>query len=498
MQLKVKHGRLQEEVSDLIVVNLFEGVMSPGGATGAVDAALKGMLRDVLTSGDFKGQLNSTMLFYPRGLIGAKRVLLVGLGKAEKFGLDPARQAAATAAKKARELGVTDFSTVVHGAGIGGLNVQDAAQAVAEGTLLGLYRFWEFKRPDENHHEIQQVNIVEADLDKVEQIKEGVRIGQAIAEGQMLARDLSNKPGNVATPTYLADSARKLGEQYNMQVNVLDVDECKAMGMGMFSAVAQGSDEPAKFIVMEYNAGREDLDTVVLIGKGITFDSGGITIKGGEGMQDMKHDMSGAAAVIGAMQAVGALQPPLHVVGIVPATENLPSGKAFKPGDILRAMNGKTIEILSTDAEGRLVLGDALCYAARYQPKGVIDMATLTGSCVVALGKVAAGLMANDQALADQLKAAADQTGEKVWQLPLWDEYNELIKSTYADMKNTGGRQGGAITAAAILKNFVDGFPWVHLDIAGTAWGDDEKGYHSKGATGYGVRLCVEVLRSWK
>ncbi len=496
MHLTVKHGRIQDEPSDLIVVNLFEGVMAPGGATGAVDSALDGMIADVLTSGDFKGKLNGTLVVYPRGLIGAKRVLLVGLGKSEKFGLDQARQAAATTAKKARELGAKDFSTIVHGAGIGGLAVQDAAQALAEGTLLGLYVFNEFKRPDDNAREVESVNVVEADPSKLDDVKEGVRVGQIIAEGQMRARDLSNKPGNAATPSYLAEVARQIGEQYHMQVSVIDFDEAKQMGMGMFAGVAQGSNEPAKFIVMDYNAGKENLDTLVLVGKGITFDSGGISIKPTEGMWDMKHDMSGGAAVIGAMQAVGALQLPLHVVGIVPATENLLSGTSFKPGDILRALNGKTIEIHSTDAEGRLVLGDALCYASRYQPKGVIDMATLTGACVVALGKHAAGLLTNDESLAEKVKAAGAKSGEKVWELPLWDEYSEQIKSTFADMKNTGGRPGGAITAAAIMKNFVD-YPWVHLDIAGTAWGDDDKGYHTKGATGFGVRLCVEVLRSW-
>ncbi|TMC59812.1 MAG: leucyl aminopeptidase [Chloroflexi bacterium] len=497
MQLDVKHGRIQDEPADLIVVNLLEGVMLPGGATGALDSTLKGMIGDVLASGDFKGKPNSTLVFYPRGLIAAKRVLLVGLGKADKFGIDQARQAAATAAKKARELGAHNFATIVHGAGIGMLPVRDAAQALAEGTLLGLYRFDEFKRADESVHAVESVSVVEADPAKLDDVKEGVRTGQIIAEGQILARDLSNKPGNAATPSFLADVARSIGERYQMQVDVLGLEQARAMGMGLFAGVAQGSNEPARFIVMDYNAGKEGVGTLVLIGKGITFDSGGLSIKPTEGMWDMKHDMSGGAAVLGAMQAVGALQLPLHVVGIVPATENLPSSKAFKPGDILRALNGKTVEIHSTDAEGRLVLGDALCYASRYQPQGVIDMATLTGACVVALGKHAAGLLSNDDALAEKVKAAGQKTGERVWQLPLWDDYAEQIKSTFADMKNTGGRPAGAITAAAIMKNFVD-YPWVHLDIAGTAWGDDDKGYNTKGASGFGVRLCVEVLRSWQ
>ena len=498
MQLNVKHGRIQDETADLIVVNLFEGVVSPGGATGAVDAAAGGMIAEVLAGGDFKGRLNTTQVLYSRGKLPAKRVLLVGLGKREKFGLDQVRQVSATAAKKARELGVREYSTIVHGAGIGELPSADAAQAVAEGTLLGLYRFMDHKRPDSEGHEVSQVNILAFDQAQAAAIAEAVRTGEAIAGGQILARNLSNQPGNVGTPSYLAAQAQQIGERHKLKVSALSFEECKALGMGMFCGVAQGSLEPAKFIIMEHNAGRTELDTLVLIGKGITFDSGGISIKPTDGMWDMKHDMSGGAATIGAMQAVGALNLPLHVVGIVPATENLLSGTAFKPGDILRAMNGKTIEIQSTDAEGRLVLGDALCYAKRFNPKGVIDMATLTGACVVALGKIAAGLLSNNQPLAERVKAAAEKSGEKVWQLPLWDEYNDLIKSTFADMKNTGGRGGGAITAAAIMQNFVDDYPWVHLDIAGMAYGDDEQGYHSKGASGYGVRLCVELLRSWK
>ncbi|MBI3733204.1 MAG: leucyl aminopeptidase, partial [Chloroflexi bacterium] len=407
MKLNVRLGQIQNEASDLIVVNLFEGVTMPGGATGAVDAALQGMIADVLASGDFKGRLNATTVFYPRGAIQAKRVLLVGLGKAEKFGLDQARQVAATAAKKARELGAKTYATIVHGAGIGGLAVQDAAQALAEGTLLGLYQYKEYKKADDNGGEVGGVTIVEYDAAKLDDIQEGVRVGRAIAEGQMVARDLSNKPGNAATPAFLADTARQIGQEHDIQVTALSFAECKAMGMGMFSGVAQGSNEPSQFIVMDYNGGGPGADTVVLVGKGITFDSGGISIKPTDGMWDMKHDMSGGAAVIGAMQAVGALGLPLHVVGIVPATENMLSGTAFKPGDILRAMNGKTIEIQSTDAEGRLVLGDALCYAARFKPQAVIDMATLTGACMIALGKHAAGLLSNDQPLADKLKAAA-------------------------------------------------------------------------------------------
>lgn len=498
MRISVKHGFIQEEPAEAVVVNLFEGVAEPGGATGALDRALDGMIRDLIAAGDFKGKLNETAVLYPRGAIPAQRVLIVGLGKEEKFDLDKVRQAAGTAAKRLRDLGVKSFATIVHGLS-GEVSVETAAQAVVEGSVLALYQFREHKHlePEEEAKEVEEITLLEADKARVPQVEEGARVGQIVAEAACLARDLGNQPGNVATPTMLAETAQKLAREHGLRCQVLDRAQIEELGMGAFLSVARGSQEPPKFIVLEHNADREDLQTIVLAGKGITFDSGGISIKPGKKMGEMKFDMSGGAAVLGALQAVARLDLPLHVVGLVPATENLPSGTATKPGDIVRALSGKTIEVISTDAEGRMILADALAYAQRYQPAAVIDLATLTGACVVALGRHATGLIGNNPDLVARLKEAGQASGERVWELPLWEEYHEQIKSDVADMKNVGGRPAGAITAAALLSKFAEGYPWAHLDIAGTAWTDEDKPYIPKGGTGVGVRLLVELLRNW-
>ncbi len=498
MNITVKQGFAQQEPAEALVVNLFKDVTRPGGATGAVDRATDGMISELIQGGDFRGQLKEVAVLYPRGVIPAKRVIVVGLGEAEKFDLEKVRQAAAVAAKHARQLGVKSLTTIVHGGGIGGLEIDAAAQAVVEGTVLALYRFTEHKEPDpEERPQIEALTLLEADDGKVPQVEAGARAGEIIGQAACLARDLANQPANVATPTMLADTARRIAEEHGLQCQVLDEEEARALGMGSFLSVARGSQEPPRFIILEHNADRDDLATIVLAGKGITFDSGGISIKPGDKMHYMKFDMSGGAAVLGTMQAVAALDLPLHVVGLIPATENLPSGTATKPGDIVRAMSGKTIEIVNTDAEGRLILADALTFAERYKPAGVIDLATLTGACVVALGHHASGLMGNDENFIERIKAAGEASGERVWQLPLWEPYQEQIKSDVADMKNVGGRPGGSITAAALLSKFAESYPWAHLDIAGTAWTEEGKPYTPKGGTGVGVRLLVELLRNW-
>jgi leucyl aminopeptidase len=541
MHIHVKQGFIQHEPAEAVVVNLFEGVIQPGGATGAVDRATDGLISDLIAGGDFKGKLNEVAVLYPRGGdatsrgaragvdqiqqrevapgVAARRIILVGLGKADEFNLDKARQAAGTAAKKANELGLTSLVTIVHGAGAAGLAPASAAQATVEGSLLALYRFDRLKQPkdDADRLRVESITVLEADAGRLPAVEAGARAGQITAEATMLARDLQNWPGNYATPTFLADTARRVAEETGMQCTVLEREDMKELGMGALLGVAQGSQEPPKFIVLEHNAGRDDpsglspsepalngvkgrsLPTVVLVGKGITFDSGGINIKPGEKMEEMKFDMSGGAAVIGAMQAVGRLDLPLRVIGLVPATENLPGGTAYKPGDVVRAMNGKTIEIISTDAEGRMILADALCYAQQYKPAAVVDLATLTGGCVVALGQHISGLFTNNPDLAAKVKVAAEVAevaGEPVWELPLTEPYRRQIDSDTADMKNTGGRWGSPITAAALLQEFVD-YPWVHLDIAGTAHSDKDRPYIPKGGVGWGVRTLVELLRNW-
>jgi leucyl aminopeptidase len=504
MDVQVVSGTIQDREDELIVVNLFEGVDMPGGATGAVDQAISGTIREALADGDFRGKKGEVAFFYPRGAIPAGRVVLVGLGPQDKFGLQVVREAAAAAAKKARELGVQSFSSVLHGAGAGGLDPQTAAQAVVEGTILGLYRYRELKNEEPDRPDPEMFTLVEFDAEQVEAVESGALAGLIVAEAACLARDLVNRPANYATPTDLADVAMEIAAEFdNMRCQILSEEDADELGMGAFLGVAQGSDEEAAFIILEHNPGREDLDTVVLVGKGITFDTGGISLKSAENMDRMRGDMGGGAAVLATMYAVGELELLLHVVGLVPATENMPGGRAYKPGDVLTALNGKTIEVLNTDAEGRLILADALAYAARFEPKAVVDLATLTGASVVALGRsVAAGLFSNDDALTGRLLAAAEESGERLWRLPLYDDYLASLESLTADLSNTGGRYGGVGTSAMFLQQFAGGYPWAHLDIAGMSFEERPNSprrpaHLQKGGTGFGVRLLLQFLREW-
>jgi leucyl aminopeptidase len=503
MKITVRQGEIQKTRDEALVVNLFQGTStaaSLSGATGAVDKALGGALLRVVGSGDFKGERNRTVLLYPEGRFPARRVLLVGLGKQKDFDLDAARQAAGTAARKLQRLGVESATTVLHGAGAGGLDVAAAAQALAEGSVLACYRFDEYRGGEAgNRSKLKRLTVIESDRRRLTGLRRGIREGVWIAAGVCLARDLCNHPGNTATPSYLAARARSMARRTGLRCRVLDEAAMRKLGMGALLGVSAGSAEPARFIILEHGkvTGKGRRRPLVFVGKGVTFDSGGISIKSSSGMGDMKFDMSGAAAVFGAMQAIAELGLGQPVVGIVPATENLLDGKSMKPGDVLRTMSGKTIEIDNTDAEGRLILADALTYAQRYEPAGIVDLATLTGACVVALGEHASGLMSNDDDLATKVEDASKITAERVWRLPMWPEYREQIKSHVADMKNTGGRYGGAITAAALLVEFVGDTPWAHLDIAGTAWSSKTRPYIPRGGVGVGVRLLVQLARNW-
>ncbi len=497
MKTIVNQGEIQAVKADTIIVNLFDDVTTPGGATGAVNQALGDAISELIASGDLTGKAGEVGILYPRGAIPATRVLVVGLGKRGDFNLEGVRQAAANGIKQAHKLKAKNVATIVHGAGVGGLDVQAAAQATVEGSLLALYRFAATKQEAEPPHEIDSLTVVEFDSSKVEAIETGSAQAQAIAAGVALARDLVNMPPNMATPTKMADTAVSIANEHNLKITVGDRAWAAEHKMGGFLAVAKGAGEPPKFIVLEHNADREELDTIVLVGKGITFDTGGISIKPSANMGTMKSDMGGAAAVLGAMKAVGAMNLPLRVIGITPCTENMPDANAYRPADVITASNGTTIEIISTDAEGRMVLADGLVYATRYNPKAVIDLATLTGSCVIALGSnMAAGLFSTEDSLRDKLVAAGTAVHERVWPLPLWEDYKEAIKSDVADIKNSGGRFGGVATSAIFLKQFVD-YPWVHLDIAGMALSEKANGYIPRGGTGYGVRLLVEFLRNW-
>ena len=497
MNITVQQGEIQKRKEEAVVVNLFEGVR-PGGATKAVDDALGGAISEAIDCGDFTGKKGKTLLLYSNGRLAARRVLLTGLGKQDEFDLEMARQAAGAAARTLQGLKVSTAAPILHSTGAGGLEIEEAAQAVAEASTLACYRFDNYRSRVKQSDGLRKLTIVEFDSRRITAARRGARNGSAIAAGVCTARDLANHPGSVATPSFVARTARRVARAQGMSCRVLDEPTMKKLGMGAILAVSRGSSEPARFVVLEHNkkAGEKPL---VFVGKGITFDSGGLSIKPGSGMEEMKFDMCGAAAVVGAMQAVAALKLNRHVVGLLALSENMLGASAYKPGDVLTALNGKTIEIRNTDAEGRLVLADALSYAARFKPAGAVDLATLTGACVVALGNQCSGMMGNDEALAEKVRAAGEATGERVWPLPLWPEYREQINSDIADMKNTGGRAAGSITAAALLAEFAEPYPWVHLDIAGTAWsGGPGKSYVPKGGVGVGVRLLTQLARDWK
>jgi leucyl aminopeptidase len=380
-----------------------------------------------------------------------------------------------------------------------GLSLSDTAEAAVEGVYLGLYQFTPFKTLDiESIRTVDEFVIYEEEKERYERISLSAKTADTICRAVCFARDIVSMPANNMTPTDLANEALNISKKRKtVTCKIIDENQMKKLGMNALLGVAKGSDEPAKFIILEYKGTKRSIAPIVLVGKGLTFDSGGISLKPAEKMDEMKTDMAGAAAVLGAIQAVSDLQLQVHVVGLVPTTENLPSGKAYKPGDILKSLSGKTIEVLNTDAEGRLILADALAYADRFKPAAVIDIATLTGACIVALGEQVIGMMGTDDELKKKIRLSADKTGERVWELPLWEDYHELIKSDVADFKNSAGRPAGTITAAAFLSKFTGDYPWVHLDIAGPAWTTKDRPYIPKGASGVGVRLFTELLRQW-
>jgi leucyl aminopeptidase len=444
----------------------------------------------LLATGDFKGERDQVAMLYP--VKGAQRVMLIGLGAPEEINRNAVRRAAGIAGRKAAQLKVTSLAFHVPHEPRGGVPPASIGQVVVEGISQGAWRFQQLKAAEEKPARIKSVDLIVTREERPEAEK-GARIGEAMAVGQRLARGLQVLPGNVCTPAYLADIARQLGKAYDIRVTVLRRADLEKNGFGGLLAVAQGSAEEPRFIVLEYRGGGRAAP-ICLIGKGVTFDSGGISIKPAQNMEEMKYDMSGAAAVLGTFEALGQLAPAINVVGLIPTTENMPSGTAIKPGDVVRSHFGKTIEIVNTDAEGRLILCDALSYARRFKPACVIDAATLTGAIVIALGHTVTGLMGNDDQLLEEVRKAGVKAGERCWPLPLWDEFRELIKSDVADVKNSGGRPAGSITAGWFLREFVDGFPWAHLDIAGTAYTEKDQPDMVKGPTGVGVRLFTEFV----
>jgi leucyl aminopeptidase len=496
MKLEFSQGNLSELRTPLLVVPVAEGSAQVGAFREASEL-LAGVPERVVSSGDFRGKRDETLLLFPQGESGVERVLLAGIGKIEELDAEALRRAGGAAAKLAQKLRVDRLTSLLHlGAPPARVEPASAAAASVEGFVLGSYHFEEMRQArDEPVTELTEV-ILHLNGDAGEGVRSAARRAEIGARAENLARTLGNLPGNVATPTYLADCAWKIAGETDMRCTVLDRPALETEGMEALLAVSRGSDEDPRLIVLEHRGGEESAAPLVLVGKGLTFDSGGISIKPALGMEDMKFDMCGAAAVLGAMQALAELRAPVNVIGIVPASENLPSGSALKPGDIIRSHLGKTIEVINTDAEGRLILADALSYARRYAPAAVVDVATLTGSCLIALGSHNCGLLGNDEALLEELRRAGRSTGERAWPLPMDREYRELLDSDYADIKNSGGRPAGTITAAWFLRDFVGDMPWAHLDIAGVAWGDGKLPYQRKGATGSPTRLLVEWVLS--
>jgi leucyl aminopeptidase len=492
-------GDITTTEADAIVVNLFEGVTSPAGGTGAVDQALDGAISNLVTDGEFKGKEGEVIRVHTFGKLPTKRVVVVGLGKQDKFDAHAARSASAAAARFLRRIGAHKAATLAHGAGIGGLTPHAAARATAEGALLGLYQFKAYKSSngDGPEGELNELIIVEQDASKLDELSAGIASGKLMAESVMVARDLVNEPANIMTPVRMAEVATAIAKECGLGISILGREDMVTHGMGAMLGVAAGSATEPKLIVIEYLGDPEHPDNnVALVGKGITFDTGGISLKQAAGMEDMKGDMSGGASVIGAMRAVGILRPKINVFGVVPAVENMPGGNAQRPGDIVRAMNGKTIEIGNTDAEGRLVLADAIVYVIREKgAKRVVDIATLTGAVVVALGHVTSGVMGTSQGMVDAVLAASKSVGEKMWQLPLFDEYKDQYKSDWADVKNTGVRGAGSITAGLFISEFTEGADWVHLDIAGTNLSDKVHGHLVKGATGIPVLTLTRLVQ---
>ena len=496
MEIKVEAGDITRHPAKAIIVNLFDGVTKPGGATGAVDTALGGGISQLIAEGEVKGKGGEVTLVHTLGKIPSPRVLVSGLGKADKFDVNTIRNLTGAAMRRARGVGATSAATILHGAGIAGLEPEACAQAIAEGAVMGAYRFRRYKSgsQDDDMKEMATLTIVESDKSKLAAIRRGVERGQIMAQAANHTRDMANEPANALPPAALAERAQALAAEAGLECEVLDEKQIKKLGMGALLGVGVGSIQPPRFVIIKYRGKPKSDKTLCLLGKGITFDSGGISIKPAAGMEAMKGDMSGGAAIISTMWAIGKIKPPINVTALIPTAENMPSGSATRPGDVVRAMNGKTIEVINTDAEGRLILADGICYARQQGLSPIVDVATLTGAMAVALGPGATGFMATDDALAEALTKAGADAGEKMWRFPLIDEYKEGLKSNVADIKNTGNRNGGAISAAKFLHFFAEDTPWVHIDMAGTDDSDKEKGIFVKGSTGIPTRTLINLV----
>lgn len=501
METVVQFGDILTAEADTLLVFVPQGEFSPFAQR--VNEALDGWLSNLVDSGDFSGKVDEIQVLYPRRQIAFQRLILVGIGKREGFNAETVRRVLASSLQRARQLKAQKVVSMTIGTGRNHIELRIAVRAMIEGALLGLYRYTAQKNALEPMNDPEQLTLYVYDEADLAQAQQAAAEGRAYAEGTILARDLVNLPPNFCTPSYLAEKAQQIGARYGQKVTILERSQMEALKMGALLAVAQGSETPPRFIIMEHEPSLAEAGkALVLVGKGVTFDTGGYSLKTVDGMVGMKADMSGAAAVIAAMQIIGALGIKRYVVGLVPAADNMVSGRAYRPEEVITASNNKTIEIISTDAEGRLLLADALVYASRYQPAAVVDIATLTGGMAVALGNTAAGVFYTDQKLKEMLMLASDSSGERLWPMPIYPEYSKVIESEIADVRNSGGatsRMGSAGIGAAFLKHFVDYPAWAHIDMAGVMHNSGDVSYApGKGASGYGARLLAQWVADWQ
>ena len=494
MQIESTNGSCRQLDVQAVAIAVFKDEKADDGLLKELDSITGGVIKSVIDSEELKGKEAETVFLHLVGNteIKAQRLLLVGVGERSEYGAAQASQMAGTAVRALRGKNVKSIAVVPRLEG----NPEEVASSVVQGSFMALFDPDKYRTTDKEEREIAKLIVVVDGADE-SALARGAERGRIIGESVNFTRDLANEPGAYLTPTHMSERARDIANEFGLSIDVLDEARMEQEGMGSLLSVARGSDEPGKLIILKYtpaSATDDGSELLAFVGKGITFDSGGISLKPGENMELMKYDMTGGATVMGAMRAIAQLKPSIPVLGVVPCAENLPSGKATKPGDVVRAMTGKTIEVINTDAEGRPILADAIAYAKKLGATRIIDMATLTGAVSIALGDVNTAVLGTDQELIDEIIAAGKTAGEKFWQLPLDKEYSKQIKSDIADIKNVGGRKAGTITAAAFLKEFADGVSWAHLDIAGTAWGDEAKPYRSKGPTGIAVRTLIKIV----
>lgn len=490
MEFSIKSGSPEKQRTACVVVGVFEP-RKLSLAAELIDNAARGYLSDLLRRGDMEGKAGTTLLLQKIPGCESDRILLVGLGKEREFRENEYRSAIAATVRTLNDTGGFDGTLYLTELPVKKRDVAWRVRQAAIAVEESLYRFDQLKsKKDEVRRPLRKLTFCVERRTELAAAEQALAEGQAIAAGMGFMKTLANQPGNICHPTWLAEQARAMASEHDLPIEVLGRAEMEQLGMHSLLAVAKGSHQPPQFIVVRYEGAKPGQKPIVLVGKGVTFDTGGISLKPGAEMDEMKYDMCGAASVLGTMQAVARMALPINLTVVVPATENMPGGNATRPGDIVTSMSGQTIEILNTDAEGRLILCDALTYAERFEPDTLIDVATLTGACVVALGNVATGLFANKDSLARELQEAGEEANDRAWHMPLWDDYQELLKSPFADMANIGGRWGGAISAACFLSRFTKKFDWAHLDIAGTAW----KSGADKGATGRPVPLLTHYL----